>query len=165
MKRLIIHKFKTQIGWFHLAETEKGIAIVDFPEEHSDYFNSLLKKDYKDFEIEMGGTQNYLAERQIRDFLDGRLKKFTVKLDIKGTEFHKKALRQVARIPYGKTATYGQIAASIGSPKAARAVGSANARNRLPILIPCHRVVASNGLGGYAGGLKLKKSLLELEKH
>ncbi len=72
-------------------------------------------------------------------------------------------LERVAAIPYGHTLTYGAIARAIGKPGAARAVGAANARNPLPLLIPCHRVVASNGLGGYGGGLAMKRRLLELE--
>jgi methylated-DNA-[protein]-cysteine S-methyltransferase len=164
MKKLFTHKFKTRIGWFHLAETERGVAVVDFPRKSSAFFDAVVKEDYKDRKTAPGGIQNRRAERQIKAYLDGRLQKFSVKLDINGGEFQKKALRRVRLIPYGKTATYGQIAASLGSPRAARAVGSANARNRLPILIPCHRVVASKGIGGYAAGLKLKKFLLDLEK-
>jgi methylated-DNA-[protein]-cysteine S-methyltransferase len=84
-------------------------------------------------------------------------------LDIRATPFQKKVLRRVARIPFGKTATYGRVAASVGAPNASRAVGQANASNNLPLVIPCHRVVAANGLGGYGGGLTLKKRLLNLE--
>ncbi|TET95557.1 MAG: MGMT family protein, partial [Candidatus Zixiibacteriota bacterium] len=69
----------------------------------------------------------------------------------------------VARIPYGRTMTYGEVARAVGSPKACRAVGTANAQNNLPLVIPCHRVVASSGLGGYGGSVEMKKRLLRLE--
>ncbi|MCK4301404.1 MAG: MGMT family protein, partial [candidate division Zixibacteria bacterium] len=70
----------------------------------------------------------------------------------------------VARIPYGRTCTYGEIARAVGHPRASRAVGGANANNNLPLVIPCHRVVAANGLGGYGGGLAMKRRLLKIER-
>ncbi len=163
MNRLYIHKFETEFGWIHLAETEKGIAIVDFPLEKSVHFDSLVKKEFRDFEIVEGGEENRRAEGQLKAYLSGKLKEFSLRLDLRGTDFQKKALMEVARIPFGRVSTYGAVAAAIGSPRAARAVGSANANNHLPIIIPCHRVVASNGLGGYGGGMKMKRYLLKLE--
>lgn len=91
------------------------------------------------------------------------MKKFHLKLDLSGTPFQKKVLRKIAAIPYGRTKTYGSIAAAVGHPHASRAVGSVNARNPLPIVIPCHRVVGASGPGGYRYGLKIKKNLLKLE--
>lgn len=84
---------------------------------------------------------------------------------MKISPFYKKALAEVAKVPYGKTASYSQIAQKLNNSKAARAVGSANACNPLPIIIPCHRIIANNGkLRGYAGGLTMKKYLLKFEK-
>jgi O-6-methylguanine DNA methyltransferase len=97
------------------------------------------------------------------EYFDGRRKTFGVKLDLRKTGFAKDVLRKVKKIAYGKTLTYGEIAASLGKPRAARAVGAANGANPLPIIIPCHRVVASNGLGGYGGGLPMKRKLLNHE--
>ena len=86
-------------------------------------------------------------------------------LEPNGTEFMKQVWTALCGIPYGKTATYGEIAERVGRPKAARAVGLANNRNPIPIIIPCHRVIGANGsLTGYAGGLDMKKRLLDLEK-
>ncbi|MCK4574155.1 MAG: MGMT family protein, partial [candidate division Zixibacteria bacterium] len=96
-------------------------------------------------------------------FMAGTLKKFNVKLDIQATPFQKKVLARVAEIPYGKTMTYGDVAAAVGNPRASRAVGTANARNNLPLIIPCHRVVALNGIGGYGGSEELKRKLLQME--
>jgi len=105
------------------------------------------------------------AEREIREYLAGRRRRFTVPADLSAaTPFHRKALAALARVPYGRTVTYGQLAARAGRPRAARAVGQAMANNPLPLIFPCHRVVASGGgLGGFGGGLGLKRRLLALE--
>lgn len=85
--------------------------------------------------------------------------------ELKGTEFQKKVWKQLTYIPYGETRTYKEIAVAIGNPKASRAVGMANNKNPITIVVPCHRVVGSNGkMVGYAGGLDMKKKLLDLEK-
>lgn len=163
MKSLFVHHFSTRLGRFRLAETEKGIAVIGLPTESSARFLSLLAKRFDGYKIAPGGSENRKAEKQIQAYLRGKLKKFSLRLDLRGTPFQRKVLRQVAAIPYGRTKTYGAVAIAIGHPGAARAVGMANARNLLPLIIPCHRVVASNGFGGYGGGLKLKKQLLEIE--
>lgn len=163
MKKLYVNSIKTSIGPLWLASTEKGLAVVSFGKSGRRHFNSVVEKDFKGYEILPGNTQNKAAEKQIKAYLAGKLQKFSLNLDMRGTPFQVKALKKVARIPYGKVATYGTIAAQIGSPNAGRAVGSANAGNRLPLVIPCHRVVASGGLGGYGGGVSLKKRLLKME--
>lgn len=102
--------------------------------------------------------------KQLLEYLEGKRKNFTVPLNPKGTKFMKEVWTALQEIPYGETRTYGQIAQRIGKPKAARAVGMANHRNPIPIIIPCHRVIGSNGkLVGYALGMKMKKFLLTLE--
>ncbi len=93
------------------------------------------------------------------------MKHFSCPLDMRGTRFEKKVWAALKRIPYGKTRSYQDIAKSIGHPKAFRAVGNANGSNSIPLIIPCHRVIESNGgLGGFGHGLKVKKNLLNLEK-
>ncbi|OYW31462.1 MAG: hypothetical protein B7Z47_01055 [Chthoniobacter sp. 12-60-6] len=104
------------------------------------------------------------AERQLRDYFTGRLKKFTLKLDFAGTEFQKKVWQALLTIPFGETRSYAQIATQVGSPKALRAVGAANGKNPISIVAPCHRVIGSSGkLTGFAGGLPAKELLLRLE--
>jgi methylated-DNA-[protein]-cysteine S-methyltransferase len=105
------------------------------------------------------------AEREILEYLACRRREFTVPLDLAGLPpFHAKVLAAARRIPYGRTATYGELATRTGSPRAARAVGQAMAHNPVPLVIPCHRVLAAGGrLGGYGGGLDLKRRLLDLE--
>ncbi len=105
------------------------------------------------------------AVEQLEAYFDGGLQEFELKLAPRGTEFQIAVWEAVAAIPYGTTTSYGQIATEIGRAAAVRAVGAANGANPLPIVIPCHRVIGSNGsLTGYGGGLDLKASLLELER-
>lgn len=105
------------------------------------------------------------AVRQVEEYLDGKRSQFDLPLEPIGTEFQRKVWRELARIPYGKTISYTELARKIRNERAVRAVGTANGRNPLSLVIPCHRVIAADGtLGGYAGGLEIKKRLLELEK-
>jgi methylated-DNA-[protein]-cysteine S-methyltransferase len=109
--------------------------------------------------------KNREAVSQLKKYLNGQLKKFDCPLDPKGTPFEKKVWSALMKIPYGRTKSYKEIAQSIGHPKAFRAVGNANGNNSLPLIIPCHRVIESNGgLGGFGHGIKIKKRLLEFEK-
>ena len=104
------------------------------------------------------------AARQFGEYFDGKLKSFNLPLCLRGTDFQIKVWKALQNIPYGKTISYGELAAIIGNPKASRAVGMANNRNPIPIIVPCHRVIGHDGsLTGYAGGLELKRRLLELE--
>jgi methylated-DNA-[protein]-cysteine S-methyltransferase len=105
------------------------------------------------------------AERQISAYFRGELKEFTLPLSFKGTAFQRTVWRALSSIPYGETISYRELAGRIGNPKACRAVGAANGCNPLPIVVPCHRVIGSNGkLTGYYGGVRLKEYLLNLEK-
>lgn len=105
-----------------------------------------------------------LAFNQIRDYLKGHRRSFDFPYELYGTEFQKKVWYALCQIPYGETRTYKEIASAVGNPKACRAVGMANNKNPLIIVVPCHRIVGTSGnLIGYAGGLNMKKVLLELE--
>ena len=102
--------------------------------------------------------------RQLRAYFDGRLKEFDVPLTLEGTDFQRRVWTRLLAIPYGETISYAELAQRIGNPKAMRAVGLANGSNPIPIIIPCHRVIGSNGsLTGFGGGLDTKKRLLALE--
>jgi methylated-DNA-[protein]-cysteine S-methyltransferase len=101
---------------------------------------------------------------ELNEYISGERKVFSVKLNLEGTEFQKKVWNELIKIPYGKLYTYKQIATLVGNENASRAVGTANNKNPIPIIIPCHRVIGSNGkLVGYAGGLKLKEQLINHE--
>ena len=105
------------------------------------------------------------AAGQLEEYFFGKRKKFTLPLVLRGTEFQMAVWKALQTIPYGETRSYKDIAVQIGRPKAVRAVGMANHRNHIPIIVPCHRVIGHNGdLVGYGGGLSLKKFLLDLEQ-
>ena len=104
------------------------------------------------------------AVTQLREYFAGKRKEFDLPLAFEGTSFQRTVWRKLQEIPYGETISYGELAERIGKPKASRAVGSANGANRIPIVIPCHRVLAAGGkLGGFGGGLPTKEALLALE--
>lgn len=148
--------YETIIGRIGIAEKDNGIARV--------YFGTDRIADG----IEVVETELISeAASQLREYLDGRRREFSLPLSPSGTDFMKDVWRQLQEIPYGSTASYKEVAERIGRPRAVRAVGRANNLNPIPIFIPCHRVIGSNGkLVGYAGGLDLKKHLLDLEsKH
>lgn len=128
--------------------------------------NALLSVGFGDNGKEMNPNKiTALAKDELLRYFDGKLRNFTVPYKLNGTEFQKKVWTALAEIPYGKTQSYEDIAVKIGNSKACRAVGMANNKNKLPIIIPCHRVIGKNGsLTGYAGGTKTKEYLLNLEK-
>jgi methylated-DNA-[protein]-cysteine S-methyltransferase len=104
------------------------------------------------------------AVAQLRAYFAGELREFDLTLDMQGTEFQRRVWRELLKIPYGETSSYSFVANTIGAPKAVRAVGAANGRNPIPIVVPCHRVIGAGGsLVGYGGGLPLKRFLLDLE--
>jgi methylated-DNA-[protein]-cysteine S-methyltransferase len=105
------------------------------------------------------------TERQLGEYFAGKRKTFSIALDMKGTRFQKDVWEALLAIPFGETRSYGQLAKQLGNPRATRAVGAANGRNPLSIIVPCHRVIGSSGkLTGFAGGLDTKARLLSLEK-
>lgn len=104
------------------------------------------------------------TEKQIREYLAGQRTTFDIPLKLEGTDFQKRVWAELEKIPYGETKSYKQIASALNDPKACRAVGTANGRNPISLIVPCHRVINESGkLGGYAGGLNIKEHLLNLE--
>lgn len=103
-------------------------------------------------------------KKELMEYFEGKRKVFEIPLEVEGTEFQKKVWTEMAKIPFGERMSYGELAEKSGSPKGARAVGLACNKNKIPIIIPCHRVVGKNGnLTGFAGGLDIKAQLLKLE--
>ena len=153
----------TPVGNLGLVRNNEFLLRIYLPNDIiSEY---ALQKQYPNDDINenTSGFENIIS--QLTEYFAGNRKHFTIKTRMNISPFYEKALTEVAKVPYGKTASYSQIARKLNNPKAARAVGSANAHNPLPIIIPCHRIVANNGkLGGYGGGMKMKKYLLEFEK-
>jgi methylated-DNA-[protein]-cysteine S-methyltransferase len=147
---------ETPIGDLLLAGDEQGLSLIAFPE------GSMRREPESDW---VHSEDLFTAARdQLTAYFDGTLKEFDLPISPNGTEFQLEVLAELQKIPYGTTTSYGEIAKRIGRPKAVRAVGAANGRNPLPIIIPCHRVVGSNGaLTGFGGGLPTKEALLRLE--
>jgi methylated-DNA-[protein]-cysteine S-methyltransferase len=100
---------------------------------------------------------------QLEEYFAGERTEFDVPMELDGTLFQKEVWAELSRIPYGETISYGELARRVGRPKGPRAVGQANGRNPIPIIVPCHRVLAGNGIGGYGGGLPMKRTLLAVE--
>ena len=145
----------TPIGRLTLVASSKGLQQVIFGAKKLPAAKSVSIK-----------ASDHLTqtERQLREYFAGKRKKFSIKLDISGTEFQESVWYALNKISYGKTVSYAQQAKLVRKPKAFRAVGSANGKNPVAIILPCHRVIASNGtLGGYGGGLSIKRKLLALE--
>ncbi|MCH5335969.1 MAG: methylated-DNA--[protein]-cysteine S-methyltransferase [Campylobacter sp.] len=142
--------YKSPMCYLSLHSDGKFLIKLDFYEE---------KKEAEEKTCEL----LEFAKKELELYFLGKLKIFKTPLKIQGSEFEQKVYRALIQIPYGKVASYKQISEKIGHKNAFRAVGNANSKNELPIFIPCHRVVASKGLGGYSGGLEIKKFLLKLE--
>jgi O-6-methylguanine DNA methyltransferase len=146
-----------------VASTEKGVCFVDFVRTEKAFLKRL--KERFPGKIVRDDRKNRDVLNQLKRYLKGDLHHFHCKLDFRGTRFQKKVWSALAKIPYGRTRSYGDVAQAIGHPKAFRAVGNANGRNSIPLIIPCHRVIAGNGgLGGFGHGIKVKKRLLDFEK-
>ena len=146
----------TPIGELLLAGDDDGLAFVGFPhgsgrlEPESDWI--FKEKPFAE------------ASRQLTEYFAGKRRSFDLKLKPTGTDFQLRVLDELQKIPYGTTCSYSAIATRIGRPKAVRAVGAANGRNPIPIIIPCHRVIGASGdLTGFGGGLPAKEALLRLE--
>lgn len=144
--------YPSEIGWLEIVGSEAGIKSVSFIDEES---------------VEQTEIHPCLQPcvTQLDEYFRGERKTFALKLEPEGTEFQQKVWRELLNIPYNKTVSYLDIARAVGDKKAVRAVGNANGRNKIVIIIPCHRVIGSNGqLTGYGGGLWRKEWLLKHEK-
>ena len=149
---------KSPVGRLKLVASDRGLAAILW--ENDDPKRVPLGPLTEDKDHPMLRE----AERQLTDYFAGNLKKFSLKFDFAGTDFQKDVWKALATIPFGETRSYSEIAKQIGRPKAVRAVGAANGRNPISIVVPCHRVIGSNGkLTGFAGGLEAKACLLDLE--
>ena len=154
MTEIFYTTMKTPIGEIRLVSDGKSLTGL--------YMGSYGPKPTKAWQ--QGGVFLSRAEKQLRDYFDGKRKRFDLPLAGVGTEFQKTVWKALCDIPYGETISYGELARRIGQPKAARAVGLANGSNPISIIVPCHRVIGANGtLTGYGGGLPRKKWLLEHE--
>lgn len=149
-------EFNTPIGVLRVACDDNGLRFVLFENNKYDAPN---RADWKRDKV-----ATKAAREQLLQYFAGDRKEFDLALNPVGTEFQQQTWHMLAKIPFGETWSYGQLANKINSPKAVRAVGAANGRNPIPIILPCHRVIGSNGtLTGFGGGLPVKQWLLEHE--
>jgi methylated-DNA-[protein]-cysteine S-methyltransferase len=146
------------VGDLFVASTPRGLCRISYTVEGSDeavarvFGARVLRSPLDD------------VRRELDEYFEGKRRDFDLPLDLRVAPFHEAVLLELARVPYGQVDTYGHLAALVGRPKAARAVGTVMNRNPIPIVLPCHRIVGANGsLTGYAGGLPTKRHLLELE--
>ena len=148
--------FDTPIGELLLAGEADSLSMIGFPK-------GAMRRDPEPDWI-YNEKPLALAREQLAEYFAGERKDFDLPLSLAGTEFQVAVLEALQKIPYGETTSYGAIAKQIGRPKAVRAVGAANGRNPIPIIVPCHRVIGSTGdLTGFGGGLDTKAELLRLE--
>lgn len=149
-----------ELGGIHFTviTSETGVREIIFnPDENNSKLNNFHNVDKED-------KLMHNVYFQLKEYFDGERKEFDLPLEIEGTEFHKRVWKELEKIPYGKTISYKELAIRLGDEKVIRASAKANGANPLPVVIPCHRVIGSDGsLVGFGGGLKIKEQLLTLE--
>jgi methylated-DNA-[protein]-cysteine S-methyltransferase len=156
--KLFYKYFASPVGKLKLVSSETGLTAILWENENPRRvpLEDLIEDNEQSILVE--------TEGQLKQYFAGEREEFTLPLDMRGTDFQKDVWRALQTIPFGMTLSYGQIAKQLGRPTASRAVGAANGRNPLSIVVPCHRVIGSTGkLTGFAGGLATKTHLLNLE--
>ena len=156
---------ENKLGKIGIVEKDNKIVKIIIINENNKNIKDKedSKNDYENYQEK--DTELLLeAKKELEEYFEGKRKEFDLPLEQEGTEFQKRVWNALEKIPYGETRTYKEVAKMIGNEKASRAVGMANNKNNIPIIVPCHRVIGSNGkLVGYALGLDMKKYLLDLE--
>ena len=150
---------ESPVGKLKLVASDKGLVAILWENDRPSRvrLGELIANEHHPVLVE--------TERQLGEYFAGKRKTFSIALDMRGTRFQKDVWEALRAIPFGETRSYGQLAKQLGNPRATRAVGAANGRNPVSIIVPCHRVIGSSGnLTGFAGGLETKAHLLSLEK-
>lgn len=149
----------TPLGKMIAVANEKALILLDFSD--SKYVNKNLPQDFSEERNDILER----TERELHNYFAGKLTHFSIPIELNGTEFQQKVWQELLKIPFGKTISYQEQSENIGNPLAIRAVANANSKNKIAIIVPCHRVIGKNkSLTGYAGGLNRKEFLLNLEK-
>ena len=160
MEILYFAQIDSFAGRLLLAATDRGLVKLEFVDGRVQLGDRWFPQTRREESAEK--LRPYVYE--LEQYFSGRRREFSFPLDLRGTEFQLRCWKALSEIPYGEVRTYGQQATTVGCPRGYRAVGMANHDNPIAIVVPCHRVIASDGtLGGYGGGLELKRRLLELE--
>lgn len=155
-----------KLGNLGVAVQNQYLCFISFSHSNENNFEKLLQHRFPNRSLILDPEKTKEVQKQINDYFAGKRDQFEFSIDFEtlGTPFQCKVLETTFKIPFGKVMSYSDVARMVGHPKASRAVGNALAKNPIPIVIPCHRVVASDGsLGGYTGGLEYKRKLLKLE--
>ena len=158
MKNYVHRVMKSPVGKLTLVASDRGLAAILWENDNP--------RRVKLGKTNENNTHPLLleTERQLKEYFQGSRRSFSLELDLVGTTFQKKVWKALLGIPFGETRRYGELAKQLGNPRATRAVGAANGRNPISIIVPCHRVIGSDGkLTGFAGGLGTKRQLLGLE--
>jgi O-6-methylguanine DNA methyltransferase len=164
METVRIADLESPIGWMRLASTDKGLCRVELPGSCGRGFAGWLRAHVPGAQVVEDERANRSARQQILEYLAGGRLRFELALDLRATPFQLAVYDELLAIPYGETRSYADVARAIGKPRAVRATGAANGANPIPLVVPCHRVIASDGgLGGFGGGLPLKRKLLAME--
>ncbi|MHA2224114.1 MAG: methylated-DNA--[protein]-cysteine S-methyltransferase, partial [Candidatus Hodarchaeales archaeon] len=163
--KLFYRNISSPLGDLLIGTTSKGCCLLEF--NKGDNLSEILARYKKRFNLDWIEDPHPILDQlalELQNYFDESLVKFSIPLDLRGTAFETSVWNELQKIPYGETRSYHDIAKAIGNPSASRAVGRANGNNPVAIIVPCHRVIASNGkLHGYGGGLWRKKKLLTLE--
>lgn len=165
MSKVVYRHVESPLGTLIIGTTSKGCCLLEFEDSHSlTEINARYNKWYKMECVEGSHPILDTLESELKAYFERKLHTFSIPLDLRGTPFEMTVWKELLNIPYGETKSYIDIARAIGNPSASRAVGRANGNNPVAIVVPCHRVIASNGtLHGYGGGLWRKEKLLALE--
>ena len=165
MDRLATTTYESPLGRLRIAATETGVVRIALPRAAGRGFAGWLERELPSAEALDWLPPLEKVCRELDEYFAAQRRDFQVPLDLRGTDFQLDVWRALREIPFGETSSYGEIAHSIKRPRAARPVGGDAVRDPLPIIVPCHRVIASGGkLGGYTGGPDLKRKLLALER-
>lgn len=157
--KLYLKNIATPLGEMIAVANEKALILLDFSD--SKYVNKNLPQDFSEEKNDILEC----TERELNDYFAGNLTHFSIPIELNGTEFQQKVWQELLKIPFGKTISYQEQSENIGNPLAIRAVANANSKNKIAIIVPCHRVIGKNkSLTGYAGGIDRKEFLLNLEK-
>jgi len=167
METLLYSRIDTPIGQLFVGASPAGLAMIEFDRGRPETSPNVVTRDLEGRKIrvtwEPSSTATRPYEKELTEYFAGQRREFSFPLDLRGTDFQKRCWRALLEIPYGETCNYRDVAQRVGTT-GYRAVGMANHTNPIPVVIPCHRVIASNGtLCGYGGGLDTKRYLLRLE--
>ena len=163
--KIFIEKVRTPAGTLSIAATGRFVIAACFGNTMTATLSRISKHSHDDFELVQSENKvTNAAVKELKRYFEGDLKKFVVPIKLIGTAFQLKSWRALRQIQFGKTISYGEQASMVGNSKASRAVGGANGKNPICVIVPCHRVIAQDGgIGGYTGGLEIKRKLLSIE--